>query len=118
MSFAGPNQTRYDNRNNIRLENPKSMAIVGLSVATMTTIRFIFGIPLAILGVVILGLHFWLFVRGVVVRKPVPSALPVVNVFLLSIGFALLPLPSATLLGLCLAMLDLVLSTCVNLYRR
>ena len=83
----------------------------------MTILRFILGIPLATVGVVILGLHLWLFIRGVVIRKHVPSALPVVNVFLLAVGFALLPLPSAALLGVCLAILDLVLSTCVNLFR-
>jgi hypothetical protein len=66
---------------------------------------------------VILALHLFLFVRGVVLRKHVPSALPLFNFFILTVGFALLPVSFGLALGLVLALADLVLWVSVNSFR-
>ena len=83
----------------------------------MTITRYILGIPIATVGVAILALHLFLFVRGVVLRKRVPSALPLFNFFILTVGFALVPVPFGLALGLVLAFADLVLWVSVNSFR-
>jgi len=79
--------------------------------------RYIFGIPIATVGVVILLLHLFLFIRGVIFRRQIPSALPFFNFVILVVGFALLPMPSGLMLGITLAVVDLVLWTSVNTFR-
>ena len=80
--------------------------------------RYIIGVPIAAVGVAILLLHHYLFIRGVVLRRHVPSALPVINFFILAVGFALLPVSFGVALGLMLALADLALWTSVNAFRQ
>jgi hypothetical protein len=83
----------------------------------VTIARYILGVPIATVGVVILALHLFLFVRGVMLRKRVASALPLLNFFILIVGFALLPVPFGLALGFVLAFADLALWVSVNSFR-
>lgn len=83
----------------------------------MNTLRYILGLPVAAVGMVILLLHLFLFIKGVVLRKPVPTALPG-NFLILVMGFSVLPLPYAVRLGFALALIDLILWLSVNKFRR
>ena len=83
----------------------------------MNILRWILGAPIAAIGAGILCLHLWMFVWGVLCRHHVPSAVPIINVFILFIGFALLPIPHSLAAALAFAAADLVLHTSVNMWR-
>jgi hypothetical protein len=97
---------------------PVEFKIWPLRTPPVNLARYILGIPLVTLGAIILLLHLFLFIRGVLFQRQVPSALPVINCFILAIGFALLPISSGLMLGITLAAADLVLTTSVNAFRR
>jgi hypothetical protein len=80
-------------------------------------IRYIFAVPVILVGLVILGLHVYLFVTGVIRRQPVPRAIPAVNGLILIVGFGVLPVPSTIWIGVVLAVVDLALWLSVNKWR-
>ena len=83
----------------------------------MNTLRWIFGAPIAAIGACILCVHFWMFVWGVLCRRHVPSAMPLINVLILFVGIALLPIPSSLTIALAFAAADMVLHSSVNAWR-
>ena len=80
--------------------------------------RYIFAVPVILVGLFILGLHFYLFLAGVVRKQPVPRAIPAANGLILVVGFGVLPVPSTIWIGVALAVVDLALWLSVNKLRR
>lgn len=83
----------------------------------ITVIRWGAGGLICAVGLLILGLHCWIFVWGVICRHKVPSALPLVNGAILPIGFLIMPIHNAWQLGLALGLLDVSIGAWVNAKR-